>query len=39
MWVYNNDFNKWYSTDDKLSLDSFNYLKQELSSKIGRAHV
>jgi hypothetical protein len=32
MWIYNNDFNKWYSTDDKLSLDNFNYLKQELSS-------
>jgi hypothetical protein len=32
MWVFNNDYQKWYTNDDKLSLDNFNYLKQELSA-------
>ena len=32
MWKYNSDFNKWSSTDDKLTKSDFNYLKQELSS-------
>lgn len=32
MWTYNSDFNKWSSTDDKLTKSDFNYLKQELKS-------
>ena len=32
MWKYNSDFNKWSSTDDKLTKSDFNYLKQELKS-------
>ena len=32
MWTYNNDYNKWLSTDDKLSKDNFDFLKQELQS-------
>ena len=32
MWIFDNDYNKWISTDDKLSKDSFDYYKEELSS-------
>jgi hypothetical protein len=32
MWKYNSDFNKWSSTDDKLTKSDFNFLKQELKS-------
>ena len=32
MWSFNNDSNKWYNSTDNLVKDTFNYLKQELSS-------
>lgn len=32
MWTYNNDYNKWISTNDSVSKDDFDYLKQELQS-------
>jgi hypothetical protein len=32
MWVYNNDLQKWYRSDDTLLKGDFDYLKQELSS-------
>lgn len=32
MWVFDKDFNKWTSSEDKLEAKDFNYLKQELSS-------
>jgi hypothetical protein len=32
MWVFNNNNNKWLSTNDSLSKDEFDNLKQELSS-------
>ena len=32
MWIYNNDYNKWESTVDKLTLSDYELLKQELSS-------
>ena len=32
MWVYNNDLQKWYRSDDTLLKGDFEYLKQELSS-------
>jgi subtilisin-like proprotein convertase family protein len=32
MWVYNNDLQKWYRSDDTLTKGDFDYLKQELSS-------
>ena len=32
MWVYNNDLNKWYRSDDTLLKEDFDFLKQELSS-------
>lgn len=32
MWTYNNDYNKWVSTNDSVSKEDFDYLKQELQS-------
>jgi len=32
MWIYNSDFGKWSSSGDSLSKNSFDLLKQELSS-------
>jgi subtilisin-like proprotein convertase family protein len=32
MWVYNNDLQKWYRSDDTLLKSDFDFLKQELSS-------
>lgn len=32
MWVFDKDYNKWVSTEDKLSKSNYDYLKQELSS-------
>jgi hypothetical protein len=32
MWIYNDDLNKWIKSNDSLSIDSFDLLKQELSS-------
>ncbi len=32
MWVFNNDYNKWSSSDDSLLKDNYDFLKQELSS-------
>ena len=30
MWIYNEDYNKWYETNNSLSKFDFDYLKQEL---------
>lgn len=32
MWTYDSDYKRWVSTDDKLTIDNFEFLKQELSS-------
>ena len=32
MWTYNNTYNKWSSTDDKLTKSDFEFLKQELKA-------
>jgi hypothetical protein len=32
MWIYNSDYNRWISSEDRLSIDNFEFLKQELSS-------
>lgn len=32
MWVYNNDYKKWFANNDLLSKDDFDFLKQELKS-------
>jgi len=32
MWKFNTDSNKWVATQDKISKDNFDYLKQELKS-------
>lgn len=32
MWTFNTDSNKWVATQDKISKDNFDYLKQELKS-------
>ena len=32
MWTYNSTYNKWSSTDDKLTKSDFDYLKQELKA-------
>lgn len=32
MWTYNNDYGKWFSKDDSLKKDDFDFLKQELSA-------
>ena len=32
MWKYNNDLNKWYSTEDVLPQADFDYTTQELSA-------
>jgi len=31
MWKYDSDYKKWVSTDDKLTKDNYDFLKQELS--------
>lgn len=32
MWIFNTDYNKWFSNTDTLSKDNFEYLKQELAA-------
>ena len=32
MWVFDNEYSKWISNDDKLLKDNFDFYKQELSS-------
>lgn len=32
MWEYNNNYKKWFSKEDSLSKNDFDYLKQELKS-------
>ena len=32
MWIYNDDYNRWQTTTDKLTLTDYELLKQELSS-------
>jgi len=32
MWIYNNNFSKWSSSDDNLKVSEFDLLKQELAS-------
>jgi hypothetical protein len=32
MWVFDKDYNRWITSDDKLRIDSFEFLKQELSA-------
>jgi hypothetical protein len=32
MWTYNSDYKKWFSKDDSISKEEFDYLKQELKS-------
>jgi len=32
MWIYDSDYNRWVETDDKLNIETFEFLKQELSS-------
>jgi hypothetical protein len=30
MWIYNNDYNKWFANEDSISTSDFDFLKQEL---------